>query len=263
MVILHGQQYHNGGSESLFTENLNLTIEKANAPERIVKVLRTNQKKDGTKICKNILDNYFIKSEEPLYKLDLQLTPDGSIGEILNREEVLRKWELTKIYLDDFFVSEDPNVIAEIHRWTKELDQHMKDDSLFFNMVSNNLIYNCFFHGYWLDYGDNGLITRDKQFPFLFGDANLILTENMEIYDISGETMLKIDGVFNPNKSDIGAISDYLGLNKRQVNNLTVDLDMKCLFDEIGILKKLDMYVIAEMSDSDFVKQCGLTIKKD
>ncbi|MEE0085521.1 MAG: hypothetical protein UE068_14955, partial [Paludibacteraceae bacterium] len=94
----------------VYTEDLTITVDNTQPQEIIAKVERSNVKKDGKAFPQNPIDHYFIKSGEALNKLDLQLSADGRIIKVVNRDEILKNWEYTKIYLDNYFVSEDGHV---------------------------------------------------------------------------------------------------------------------------------------------------------
>ena len=86
----------------VYTEDLTVTVDNSQPQEIIAKVERSNVKKDGKAFPQNPIDHYFIKSGEALNKLDLQLSADGRIMKVVNRDEILKNWEYTKIYLDNY-----------------------------------------------------------------------------------------------------------------------------------------------------------------
>lgn len=262
MIILQGKQYHNNGSESQFSEDVSVTITKNSTSEIIANVLRTNHKKNWKRFCDNPIDHYFIKSAQPLYKLELRLLPDGKIDTVLNRNEVLKQWEYTKLYLDKYFVSEDNRIIDQLNRWTDQIEQQIVDEQLFMDLVCNNLFYGVFFNGYWKDYGDENRIIIDQSFPFLFGSSKLILTEDIKVTKKTDGVSLSVTGTFNKKESDVLAISQYLDVEEKDVDNLIVDLETNYLIDKNGLIDSVDLYIFAELDGSDFKKQCGLKIKK-
>ena len=152
----------------VYTEDLTVTVDNSQPQEIIAKVERSNVKKDGKAFPQNPIDHYFIKSGEALNKLDLQLSADGRIIKVVNRDEILKNWEYTKIYLDNYFVSEDGHVESTIKGWTKQIDSVIKDEEKYMHSVENDLLYSRFFYGYWLDYGDDNQLVRNQIFPAIF-----------------------------------------------------------------------------------------------
>ena len=149
----------------VYTEDLTVTVDNTQPQEIIAKVERSDVKKDGKAFPQNPIDHYFIKSGEALNKLDLQLSADGRIMKVVNRDEILKNWEYTKIYLDNYFVSEDGHVESTIKGWTKQIDSVIKDEVKYMHSVENDLLYSRFFSGYWLDYGDDNQLVRNQIFP--------------------------------------------------------------------------------------------------
>ena len=97
---------------SSITEDVSITFDKSNALEPIAKVEISDVKQDGKRRPDNPINQYFIKSGEVLNKLYLSLSSDGRIQRVVNRDEALQNWEYIKIYLDNYFVSENENVMA-------------------------------------------------------------------------------------------------------------------------------------------------------
>lgn len=262
IVDLHGQQYRDGGSISKYTKDLFLTIDHANSSERVVKVLIGNIRKDGSRLCENPVDHYFIKSSEPLNKLELKLTSDGKIENVLNMADVLKKWKYTKIYLDRFFVSGDKSVCATIASWTKEFDTIVNDDKLFLRAVKNDLVYYCLFPGYWMNYGERNKIVVTQFFPFLFGNSKLALTNELNVCETKNGKSVIANGTFNNSESDMPAICRYLDIEESRISDLGVELEAEYNFDNVGLIESIELYMIARLHNSDFSKCFGLTIKK-
>ncbi len=113
-VSMKGDCFKNGGSSSLITEDICLTVEKARSEsDRIFFVQKLNKKKDGSRFCTNPVENFFIKSTEPMHKLNVLLSNDGKIRKVLNLDEIKKKWNNTKIYLENGFVGDDDEVMME------------------------------------------------------------------------------------------------------------------------------------------------------
>lgn len=246
----------------VYTEDLTVTVDNTQPQEIIAKVERSNVKKDGKAFPQNPIDHYFIKSGEALNKLDLRLSTDGRIIKVVNRDEILKNWGYTKIYLDNYFVSEDGHVESTIKGWTKQIDSVIKDEEKYMHSVENDLLYNRFFSGYWLDYGEDNQLVRNQIFPAIFGDARIVLTEVLTVSETEGKRKIDITGSLNRETSDITAIAETLGMDETQTDGLTINLKGVCLTDDSGLIEKIDLKATAELAESDFKRIYCLIVNR-
>lgn len=246
----------------LYTEDLTVTVDNSQPQEIIAKVERSNVKKDGKAFPQNPIDHYFIKSGEALNKLDLQLSADGRIMKVVNRDEILKNWEYTKIYLDNYFVSDDGDVDSTIKGWTKQIDSVIKDEVKYMHSVENDLLYNRFFSGYWLDYGEDNQLVRNQIFPAIFGNARTVLTEVLTVSETEGKRKIDIAGSLNREASDMTAIAESLGMDETQTDGLTINQKGVCLTDDSGLIEKIDLKATAELADSDFKRIYCLIVNR-
>lgn len=246
----------------VYTEDLTVTVDNSQPQEIIAKVERSNVKKDGKAFPQNPIDHYFIKSGEALNKLDLQLSADGRIMKVVNRDEILKNWEYTKIYLDNYFVSDDGDVDSTIKGWTKQIDSVIKDEVKYMHSVENDLLYNRFFSGYWLDYGEDNQLVRKQIFPAIFGNARTVLTEVLTVSETEGKRKIDIAGSLNRETSDITAIAETLGMDETQIDGLSIELKGVCQTDDSGLIEKIDLKATAELADSDFKRIYCLIVNR-
>lgn len=253
---------HDDTQVVLYTEDLTVTVDNSQPPKIIAKVERSNVKKDGKAFPQNPIDHYFIKSGEALNKLDLRLSADGRIIKVVNRDEILKNWEYTKIYLDNYFVSEDGDVDSTIKGWTKQIDSVIKDEVKYMHSVENDLLYNRFFSGYWLDYGEDNQLVRNQIFPAIFGDARIVLTEVLTVSETEGKRKIDIAGSLNRKASDMTAIAESLGMDETQTDGLTINLKGVCQTDDSGLIEKIDLKATAELAESDFKRIYCLIVNR-
>lgn len=246
----------------VYTEDLTVTVDNTQPQEIIAKVERSNVKKDGKAFPQNPIDHYFIKSGEALNKLDLQLSADGRIMKVVNRDEILKNWEYTKIYLDNYFVSDDGDVESTIKGWTKQIDSVIKDEVKYMHSVENDLLYSRFFSGYWLDYGEDNQLVRKQIFPAIFGNARTVLTEVLTVSETEGKRKIDIAGSLNRETSDITAIAEILGMDETQIDGLSIELKGVCQTDDSGLIEKIDLKATAELADSDFKRIYCLIVNR-
>lgn len=246
----------------VYTEDLTITVDNTQPQEIIAKVERCDVKKDGKAFPQNPIDHYFIKSGEALNKLDLQLSADGRIIKVVNRDEILKNWEYTKIYLDNYFVSEDGHVESTIKGWTKQIDSVIKDEEKYMHSVENDLLYNRFFYGYWLDYGDDNQLVRNQIFPAIFGNARTVLTEVLTVSETEGKRKIDIVGSLNREASDMTAIAETLCMDETQTDGLTINLKGICLTDDSGLIEKIDLKATVELAESDFKRIYCLIVNR-
>lgn len=246
----------------VYTEDLTVTVDNTQPQEIIAKVERSNVKKDGKAFPQNPIDHYFIKSGEALNKLDLQLSADGRIIKVVNRDEILKNWEYTKIYLDNYFVSEDGHVESTIKGWTKQIDSVIKDEVKYMHSVENDLLYSRFFYGYWLDYGDDNQLVRKQIFPAIFGNARTVLDEVLTVSEKDGKRKIDIAGSLNREASDMTAIAESLGMDETQTDGLTINLKGVCLTDDSGLIEKIDLKATVELAESDFKRIYCLIVNR-
>lgn len=246
----------------VYTEDLTVTVDNTQPQEIIAKVERSNVKKDGKAFPQNPIDHYFIKSGGALNKLDLRLSADGRIIKVVNRDEILKNWEYTKIYLDNYFVSDDDNVESTIKGWTKQIDSVIKDEEKYMHSVENDLLYNRFFSGYWLDYGENNQLVRNQIFPAVFGNARTVLTEVLTVSETEGKRKIDIVGSLNREASDMTAIAESLGMDESQTDGLTINLKGVCLTDDSGLIEKIDLKATVELAESDFKRIYCLIVNR-
>ena len=246
----------------VYTEDLTVTVDNSQPQEIIAKVERNNVKKDGKAFPQNPIDHYFIKSGEALNKLDLQLSADGRIIKVVNRDEILKNWEYTKIYLDNYFVSDDGDVESTIKGWTKQIDSVIKDEEKYMHSVENDLLYNRFFSGYWLDYGEDNQLARNQIFPAILGNARTVLTEVLTVSETEGKRKIDIAGSLNREASDMTAIAESLGMDETQIDGLSIELKGVCQTDDSGLIEKIDLKATAELADSDFKRIYCLIVNR-
>lgn len=246
----------------VYTEDLTVTVDNSQPQEIIAKVERSNVKKDGKAFPQNPIDHYFIKSGEALNKLDLRLSADGRIIKVVNRDEILKNWEYTKIYLDNYFVSEDGHVESTIKGWTKQIDSVIKDEVKYMHSVENDLLYSRFFYGYWLDYGDDNQLVRKQIFPAIFGNARTVLTEVLTVSETEGKRKIDIAGSLNREASDMTAIAESLGMDETQIDGLSIELKGVCQTDDSGLIEKIDLKATAELAESDFKRIYCLIVNR-
>ena len=246
----------------LYTEDLTVIVDNSQPQEIIAKVERSNVKKDGKAFPQNPIDHYFIKSGEALNKLDLRLSVDGRIIKVVNRDEILKNWEYTKIYLDNYFVSDDDNVESTIKGWTKQIDSVIKDEVKYMHSVENDLLYNRFFSGYWLDYGEDNQLVRNQIFPAILGNARTVLTEVLTVSETEGKRKIDIAGSLNRKASDMTAIAESLGMDETQIDGLSIELKGVCQTDDSGLIEKIDLKATAELADSDFKRIYCLIVNR-
>lgn len=246
----------------VYTEDLTVTVDNTQPQEIIAKVERRNVKKDGKAFPQNPIDHYFIKSGEALNKLDLQLSADGRIIKVVNRDEILKNWEYTKIYLDNYFVSDDGDVESTIKGWTKQIDSVIKDEVKYMHSVENDLLYNRFFSGYWLDYGEDNQLVRNQIFPAIFGNARTVSTEVLTVSETEGKRKIDIAGSLNRETSDITAIAETLGMDETQIDGLSIELKGVCQTDDSGLIEKIDLKATAELAESDFKRIYCLIVNR-
>ncbi|MDO4524968.1 MAG: hypothetical protein Q4B61_06515 [Bacteroidales bacterium] len=246
----------------VYTEDLTVTVDNSQPQEIIAKVERSNVKKDGKAFPQNPIDHYFIKSGEALNKLDLRLSVDGRIIKVVNRDEILKNWEYTKIYLDNYFVSEDGHVESTIKGWTKQIDSVIKDEVKYMHSVENDLLYSRFFYGYWLDYGEDNQLVRKQIFPAIFGNARTVLDEVLTVSEKDGKRKIDIAGSLNREASDMTAIAETLGMDETQTDGLTINLKGVCQTDDSGLIEKIDLKATAELAESDFKRIYCLSVNR-
>lgn len=246
----------------VYTEDLTVTVDNIQPQEIIAKVERCDVKKDGKAFPQNPIDHYFIKSGEALNKLDLLLSADGRIIKVVNRDEILKNWEYTKIYLDNYFVNDDGDVDSTIKGWTKQIDAVIKDEVKYMHSVENDLLYSRFFYGYWLDYGDNGQHIKNQIFPAIFGNAKTVLTEVLTVSEKDGKRKIDIIGSLNREASDMTAIAESLGMDESQIEGLSIYLKGECQTDDSGLIEKIDLKATAELAESDFKRIYCLIVNR-
>ena len=246
----------------VYTEDLTVTVDNSQPQEIIAKVERSNVKKDGKAFPQNPIDHYFIKSGEALNKLDLRLSADGRIIKVVNRDEILKNWEYTKIYLDNYFVSDDGDVESTIKGWTKQIDSVIKDEVKYMHSVENDLLYSRFFYGYWLDFGDDNQLVRKQIFPAIFGNARTVLDEVLTVSEKDGKRKIDIAGSLNREASDMTAIAETLGMDETQTDGLTINLKGVCQTDDSGLIEKIDLKATAELAESDFKRIYCLIVNR-
>lgn len=254
---------HDGNTQvAQYTEDITVSIDNTQPTGIIAKVERSNVKKDGKAHPQNPIDHYFIKSGEALNKLDLLLSADGRIIKVENRDEILKNWEYTKIYLDNYFVSDDDNVESTIKGWTKQIDAVIKDEAKYLHSVETDLLYNRFFFGYWLDYGDDNQLVRKQIFPAIFGNVRTVLDEVLTVSEKDGKRKIDIIGSLNREASDMTAIAESLGMNESQIEGLSIYLKGECQTDGFGHIEKIDLKAEAELADSDFKRIYCLIVNR-
>ena len=141
---------------------------------------------------------------------------------------------------------------STIKGWTKQIDAVIKDEAKYLHSVETDLLYNRFFFGFWLDYGDNGQHIKNQIFPAIFGNAKTVLTEVLTVSEKDGKRKIDIVGSLNRETSDITAIAETLGMDETQIDGLSIELKGVCQTDDSGLIEKIDLKATAELADSDF-----------
>ena len=247
---------------SSITEDVSITFDKSNALEPIAKVEISDVKQDGKRRPDNPINQYFLKSGEVLNKLDLSLSSDGRIQRVVNRDEVLQNWEYIKIYLDNYFVSEDENVMATLKGWTQQIEETIKDENQFIQTIENDLFYNRFFYDYWHDYSLNNQLVKNQSFPGMFGNALIVLTGRLTASEKDGKKQVAISGKLNREASDMEAIASSLGMDINDLEGLTIETKGKCLFDAVGLIEEIEFETEAEIAGSDFKRILSLKVRR-
>lgn len=247
---------------SSITEDVSITFDKSNALEPVAKVEISNVKQDGKRRPDNPINQYFLKSGEVLNKIDLSLSSDGRIQRVVNRDEILQNWEYIKIYLDNYFVSENENVMATLKGWTQQIEETVKNEDQFIQTIENDLFYNRFFYGYWMNYSLNGQLVKNQSFPAMFGNALIVLTDRLTASDIDGKRQVEISGKLNREASDMVAIAEYLGMDINDLDDLSIESKGKCLFDAVGLIEEIEFKAEAEIAGSDFKRSLSLTVRR-
>lgn len=261
-IILQGARYKNGGSDSVKTSDVSLMYEKASSSKRHVKYQRMHLKKDGKRSFSNPVEHYFLKVEDPMNILDLHLTPEGQFDDLLNYDEVVKRWEFTKFYLDKYFVSDDERVLDTIHGWTNLVDSRVNNKNLFFKILQEDLLLSRLFYGYYMNYGESGCYVHDVMVSDFFGPSKLVLQETLTLEEIEKGKRLNISGLIQDEKSDIESICNYIGIEKGDYDKLSFFLSGSCDFDESGLLSHLKLHLKAGVSDIEFSKEIILLIDK-
>ena len=133
---------------------------------------------------------------------------------------------------------------------------------MYMHSVENDLLYNRFFFGYWLDYGENNQLVRNQIFPSIFGNAKTVLTEVLTVSEAEGKRKIDIAGSLNREASDMAAIAESLGMDETQIDGLTINLKGVCQTDDFGHIEKIDLKATAELADSDFKRIYCLIINR-
>lgn len=245
---------------STITEELSITFEHSNPLGIIAKVKISNVKKDGKRSFDNPIEHYFHKTGEVLNNLTLRLSPDGKIEKIENHDEVKKNWEYIKIYLDNYFVSDDENVLSTLKGWTAQSDAIVKDEKQLMNLIELDLFYNRFFYGYWKDYSKPQ--TEEHSFPGIFGKANTVLNEKIVATEDDTSKKLNTTGYLNKEASDMEAIAESLGVEESQMSDLDVSLKATYQFDSVGIIENIELKAETTMAETDFKRSYSLTVRK-
>lgn len=256
-------QNPSGLDVSSITEVVSITIDKSNALDPIAKVEVSNVKQDGRRRPDNPINQYFLKSGELLNKLVLSLSSDGRIQRVVNRDEVLQNWEYIKIYLDNYFVSDDENVLSTIKEWTNQIGISVKNESQFLQIVRSDSFYNFYFYGYWLNYSRNNQLTIQKSHPAIFGSAKTVFNETLQISGDDGFNKVKIVGVLDKDASDMIGIASFLGIGEKQTKDLTVELNGTCVFDALGLVDKMDICVDVNLDNLGLHRSYILKVNND
>ncbi len=262
-ISTKGDCFENGGSSSLITEDICLTVENAKSEsDRIFFVQKLNKKKDGSRFCSNPVENFFIKSAEPMQKLNVMLSGDGKIRKIINLDEIKKKWRNTKIYLENVFVGQDEEVMSVLQNWIVSLDDFYNDDETILNSIPRDLFYDFFFLGYWNDYGSDGILKRQHRFSNLIGNVELTFDERLTIEMENGKRSISLNGLLNKESSDLKSFETFANLSSFKEEDLFIHMFGKYLFDEVGLPERLELFVEAKLRNSDFEKKIGCVFYK-
>ena len=136
------------------------------------------------------------------------------------------------------------------------------DEVKYMHSVENDLLYNRFFFGFWLDYGDNGQHIKNQIFPAIFGNAKTVLTEVLTVSEKDGKRKIDIIGSLNREASDMTAIAESLGMDESQTDGLTINLKGVCLTDASGLIEKIDLKATVELAESDFKRIYCLIVNR-
>lgn len=247
---------------SSITEDVTVTIDHSNPLETIATVTISNIKKDGKRTPQNSVEQFFMKTGEILNNLVLRLSPEGRIEKVINYDDVQKNWEYIKIYLNNYFISDDENVMATIKGWIEQSEAIVKDEEKFTEFIKLDLFYNRYFIGSWKDYGSLNQVTENHNLPGLFGNASTVLTEVFSISEKDDKTQVASTGFLDTEESDLVGIAASLGIEETQIDELAVDLKSTYLFDNVGIINKIDLKADVKMANADFQKVHSLTVNR-
>lgn len=244
-----------------YTKGLKLIVKKDDSQKAVFRVEFGNLRKDNSRTCDNPIDHFFIKSSEALNKLDLSLTDDGQIESVLNRDETLKNWDYLRIYLERCFTSEDKSVDSQLKEWISHLDKLVKDDKAFLQAIRNDIVYYSLFCGLWKDFGEQNLIVIQKSFPFLLGDSKLVLREECHAIEPNGRKGVYVNGDVCFEETDIKEICQYLGIDNLSKDDIDVNLEGLYLFDAVGLINSIELFVVVKLRNNCFKKELGVVIK--
>ena len=128
--------------------------------------------------------------------------------------------------------------------------------------VETDLLYNRFFSGYWLDYGEGNRHVRNQSLPAIFVNAKTVLTEVLTVSEKDGKRKIDIIGSLNREASDMTAIAESLGMDESQIEELSVDLKGECQTDDYGYIENIDLKAEAKLADSDFKRIYCLIVNR-
>lgn len=254
-VLLEGNRYSKGRRRSEIIGHANLLFENENT----VKVRRSDYLFNGKRFCENPVEQCFVKAAEVMNDLHLSLTDDGVLRSIKNKDDVLRKWDHCKMYLDRFFISEEAQVMDSMTDYIEQFDNVIKSEDLFLSGVKRDLFYSIFFRGYYQDFGEVKNLFQNSSWDNLFGRAKSVIAEEWILSEESGYNRIRMKGQLNEDESDMKSIFQYLQLAPD--DSLSVILNAESLLDNQGVPLSIDWSLDAK-SESDYHKQISISIKK-
>lgn len=106
----------------------------------------------NNKIILNLFDDVLLNAGKALDKLDLNLNKNGCIEEIINIEEVRKKWEKQRFYIESTYTG---SIISE---YLDIMQEGIMDDDKFYKVMRNDLFLLFFFTGLY----KNEFVLKDK-----------------------------------------------------------------------------------------------------
>lgn len=255
-VLLRGDHYKNGKIQSVVDGNVAVFYKD----ESSVRVQKSNLLFDGRRFLKNPVNQCFAKASEVMDDLCFSLSKEGSFLFLENRDAVLRKWTNTKLYLERFFVCDDPLVSDRMSGYIESFDSAISDESLFVSAIKRDLFYYVFFRGYYRDYGKEGVLSVSSRCDGLLGGVVATLSENWQFSKEDGQHCVRMKGCLDRDESEQEGFSNYWGIGS-DPKDLRINLEGESFFDDCGIPIRMNLKLEAMVSPKNS-KQIVVSIKR-